>query len=276
MKKLTSLTLALASAVLLFTGCSKDDETTPGFNEEARKSSMVDEVADDVAAIAEDQYNAQSMANRMQSEAVVPFLPECATVTTVVSGSTWQRTIDFGSTGCTLNNGNVVSGTIVVNGSLNFSAPSQTISYTFINFHHNNRLVEGNRTITHIPSNQNGNPQSTISLDMTVTFADGTAVTRQGNRVREMVAGQATPHIFGDNEYSVTGAWTTTFPNAVHAATVTSPLHIKISCPHIVSGILNITRNGNQLVFDYGSGTCDNDATLSVNGGAPVAIVLGN
>lgn len=268
--------LASVFTSLMLTGCSKDEETTPGFNEEARKSNMVDEVADDVAAIAEDQYNAQSMANRMQNETVLPFLPECATVTTVVSASSWQRTIDFGSTGCTLNNGNIVSGTIVVNGSLNFSAPSQTISYTFVNFHHNNRLVEGNRTITHIPSNQNGNPQSTISLDMTVTFADGTVVSREGSRVREMTSGQATPHIFADNEYNVTGSWTTTFPNAVHVATVASPLHIKMSCPHIVSGILNINRNGNQLVFDYGSGACDNDATLSVNGGAPNAITLGN
>lgn len=276
MKKFTTFMLASVFTSFMLTGCSKDEETTPGFNEEARKSNMVDEVADDVAAIAEDQYNAQSMANRMQNETVLPFLPECATVTTVVSASSWQRTIDFGSTGCTLNNGNIVSGTIVVNGSLNFSAPSQTISYTFVNFHHNNRLVEGNRTITHIPSNQNGNPQSTISLDMTVTFADGTVVSREGSRVREMTNGQATPHIFADNEYNVTGSWTTTFPNAVHVATVASPLHIKMSCPHIVSGILNINRNGNQLVFDYGSGACDNDATLSVNGGAPITITLGN
>ena len=126
-----------------------------------------------------------------------------------------------------------------------------------------------------IPENANGNRQSTITLDMQITYTGGTVITREGTRVRELVAGDGTATLL-DNQYSVTGTWVTTFPTATQNTIVTSPLLVKLTCAHIVQGTLQITRNSNDLVFDYGSGTCDNLATLSINDGTEITITLGN
>lgn len=265
------------AAGLLMAGCSRDrdERLGPDFAEDARTGAQVDVITDDVGNIVEDQYNDQSITGRDAMD-FVSYLPECVTITTNVSSGNWQRTVDFGTTGCTLNNGNILRGKIIVNGTTDFAAQSQTINYSFVDFYHNNRHVEGNRHVVRVLQNSAGNPQSNINLNMTVTFPSGTVVTRTGNRIRQWISGVDTPLTALDNVYSVTGSWVTNFPNATQNTTVTSPLIVKLSCPHIVQGTLDITRNNNDIIFDYGTGTCDNQATLAINGGSPIAITLGN
>jgi hypothetical protein len=276
-QKFTGLVLA---AGLLLAGCSGDREELLGsdLSSDAKTSAQIDVITDDVANIIEDQYNQQSSTGRsaMDAQDAAPFLPDCATVTTVASGNSWQRTVDFGTTGCTMNNGNILKGKIIINGNTNFEQQSQTINYTFQNFYHNNRHVEGNRHVVRVLENSNGNPESNITLDMAVTFPNGVVITREGNRVREWTAGVNTPFIALDNEYSVTGSWVTTFPNATQNTVVSTPLVVKLACPNIVQGILTITRNSNTIILNYGSGACDNQATLSINGGNATTITLGN
>ena len=154
-----------------------------------------------------------------------------------------------------------------------------------MNFYHNDRHVEGNRTVvrTILP---NGHPQSTINLNMTVTTTDGAVYTVVGNRVREFSEGYGNNDI-ADNVFLVSGSWTTTLPSGViHSNTVAtaSPLKIKCSCYQllnqhrfeIVSGVLTIERNTNTAVIDYGDGTCDNTGTITINGGTPTTFTLRN
>jgi hypothetical protein len=51
------------------------------------------------------------------------------------------------------------------------------------------------------------------------------------------------------------------------------PLVRKSVCPWLVKGIVNLTVNGRSGVLDYGDGTCDNQATITVNA-VPKTITL--
>lgn len=266
-----------------FISCNKDDDEGNSSNltaEETTVSAKIDEITDDVSKIIEDQYNVQVNA-RERRNPPAQFLPDCATVTMTISGTTWTRTIDFGTSGCAMPNGNILKGIIIVSGSIDFSQPSHTISYSFVDFYHNAKLIQGNKTVVRTLQsttiNQEIHPVSTMTMDMSVTYPNGNVYTRVGTRVREMVEGFATPLVWLDNVFAITGNWTTTLPGgAVQSATITAPLKIRMNCNYIVSGILTVVRNNVTAVLNYGNQEdCDNQATVTING-VEYPITLGN
>ncbi|NMH27507.1 hypothetical protein [Flavobacterium silvaticum] len=271
------LLIALIALGLFATGCNRDDEDR--FNsEDARVNAEMDGISDDISTIAEDQYRVQLAATgRSAAGAFQSILPNCATVSTTFTATSWTSVITFGE-GCTLNNGSSVSGTITVTGSTDFSSEPYVIDYTLTDFYHNDRLVEGNRNLSFTNQSTTAQPEShtvaDIDFNYVVTYPNGNVYTRNGHRVRELIAGYDTPYWL-DNVYLVSGSWTTTFPSGTQTSTVGTPLRFEMTCPHIVSGTLNITRGENSAVLDYGNGQCDANATLSINGGSAIAITLG-
>lgn len=258
--------------------CSNDEKTTSTEMSDAKVSAKIDIITEDVSKIVEDQFSLQANPGAgRSSENITQELPPCATVTVSLTATTWTRTVVFDN--CELPNGNTLDGTIIISGSLNFDTPSHTINYSFVNLHHNDVLIEGNRTIVRtfqstatlaIP-----HPVATMSIDMTLTFPNGNVFHRVGNRVREMIEGFGTPMIWMDNIFSITGSWTTTFPGGTRTSTITMPLRVRANCPFIVRGVITTVRNNNTAVLDYGNGECDNQATLTVNG-TTTTITLGN
>ncbi len=275
--KIKNLVLGLTLSMFILS-CSNDDKPASSDLSEAKASAQIDIVVEDVSRIVEDQYALQANpgAGKM-SENSTQDLPPCATVSTTVTPTTWTRTITFDN--CELPNGNILDGTIIVSGSRNFETQTHTISYSFVDFHHNDILIEGNRTIVRTIQSTatlaQPHPVATMSIDMTVTFPNGNVYHRVGNRVREMIEGFNTPMIWADNVFSITGSWSTTSPAGTQTSTITTPLRVRANCPHIVSGVVSIVRNDHTAILNYGTGECDNLATLTVNG-TTTTITLGN
>ncbi|HQF48699.1 MAG TPA: hypothetical protein PLO52_02095 [Flavobacterium alvei] len=270
-------------SIVTFVGCNSN-ETVDGSTttaaitaDETVVNSEIDATVDDVSIIAEDQYDVQKSASSTAktTAGMVSMLPACATITKVLTNDTWTRTIDFGTQGCALPNGNIVKGKIIISFSKNFTTPIRTISYTLEGFYHNDKLIEGSKTITHELKTSDLlatiHPVTTHSVDVKITYPDGKIYTRIGTRVREMVEGFATITNWEDNVFKVWGYNITTFPNgSKYTCTTqkTTPLLIKMSCkmPFPVSGIVEIVKNDNKATLDYGNGDCDKLATITVNG----------
>ena len=287
--KTTKIILGLALAFSIYS-CSKDDNNSFVSAEDAKTSAKLDIMNDDVSKIVEDQLTISdgiSGKTNLTAQTLEPFLPSCATVTrvpaygTVITpGTTITKTIDFGTTGCPLPNGNVLRGVIVMSFTYQPDATSHTITYTFQDFYHNAIKFNGTKTFTRVMATSTANPNIhpivTMNLDMTATLPNGDIVTRVGQRVREIIEGYSTP-IWLDNIYQVTGEWTTTFPSGgIQTSTITTPLRIRMNCPNIVRGVISIVRNGNTATLDYGNGDCDNLATFTVNGNSYTIILGGN
>ncbi|HRB72977.1 MAG TPA: hypothetical protein PK776_14125 [Flavobacterium sp.] len=80
---------------------------------------------------------------------------------------------------------------------------------------------------------------------------------------------------FTDDVFSIRGNALTTLPNGtVLHMEITEPLIRNIGCPVIVKGKKTITKNSQTFVLDYGNGTCDDMATLTLPGGTVVTIYL--
>jgi hypothetical protein len=238
-------------------------------------NSEIDATVDDVSSIAEDQYDMQSSPAAKTSAPRVSMLPACAIITTVLTNDSYTRTVDFGTQGCTLNNGNVVKGKIIISFTKDFTAASKTISYTLEGFYHNGNLIEGSKTITRELKSTDIlaaiHPVTTHTVDVKITFPDGKVYSRIGTRVREMVEGMTSIANWEDNVYKVWGYHITTFPNGSKYTSITEktqPLVFNMSCrkPFPVSGIVTITKNDGKAVIDYGNGECDNLATITVKG----------
>jgi len=265
-------------ALSFFISCNSDEKTNDGTttaisNNEIITTSKIDASIEDVTNIAEDQFNTQQNSTAKPGGPVKNFLPSCATITTVLTNNTWTKTVDFGVEGCTLDNGNVVKGKMVISFANDFSASTQTISYTFDGFYHNGKKLQGSKSIVRTIKTTNllatAHPVSTATVDMTITFDDGGVYTRKGSLVKEMVAGYDTWFNWEDNAFLVTGSGSTTFPNGdTFSAEITTPLEFDASCrkPFAVKGVVSITKNGATAVLDYGDGSCDTLAKVTKDG----------
>lgn len=277
--KIKNLVLGLALSIFILS-CSKDDSSSTDNTlnaAQARTSAEIDNITDDVSAIVDNQIDIQLSDTGRMIDTPESFLPPCATVSTVVTGNTWTRTIDFGSEGCTMPNERVLKGMIIITKTANSDPLSRTFTITFSDFFINLRQIEGSktivRTLTTVAPIQ---PTSSMTMNITVTFPNGESYARTGNRVSEMIEGYDTP-IWSDNIFRVSGNWSTTRPNWSQTTTITTPLVFRMNCQYrLVRGVLEIVRNNNTAVIDYGDGTCDNQATISINGGPANTFTFGN
>ena len=236
-------------------------------------NSKIDVAIDDVVYIVEDQYTAQQSISNRSSTASKSILPTCATFTIVLVDGTWTRTIDFGIAGCTLPNGNVLKGKIIISFSNDFTSKSRTLLYRFVDFYHNGKLLQGNKSITYESKSTEllatEHPVMTFTVDMKITFDDGKVYSRTGTTVKETIEGNETPLNWEDNVFLVTGNSATSLANGDTVTTViTTPLRYITSCklPFPVSGIVSITKNTSEGTLDFGDGKCDNLATLTIDG----------
>ena len=294
--KTRNLILGLALSLTIL-GCSTNEGTNIDPNavttDEAKASAKIDAMSDDVSNLVEEQelntYLDPTNAKMAATENTM--FSTCATITRVPAigtplspGDTVTKTIDFGTTGCTLDNGNVLKGKIIIVFVYQPTATSHSITYTFEDFYHNAIKFAGTKTFTRvrIPATASvpAHPKVTMNMDMTATFPNGDVYHRTGIRSREIIEGLGNDD-FSDNVYKITGNWQTTGPNGgTQDSTITTELHVKMSCiavqkPLIVSGVITIVRGGNTATLDYGDGTCDNLAVLTVNGNS-FDIVIGN
>ena len=268
---------ALFGCFVLLTSCNKEDIDNPQVTQEdMANSAKTDAAVDDVSSVVLEQFNADlNLSGRTSENERVT--PDCVTVTRVLSpgptltpGTTVTKTINFGTEGCTMRNGNILKGKIIISFIYQPQATEHVINYSFENFYHNDIKLEGSKTVTIKLGTTTANPNThlifKIDLNLTVTLPGGRIIKIKGTKTREIIEGQSTPEL-ADNVYQVTGNWETIFPNgAIRTATITSPLIIKMNCHNIVKGIIEYKRNDLIAILDFGDGTCDNQATLTIDG----------
>lgn len=265
---------------MLLTSCNKenDNDNTPEITQEdLAYSAKSDAAVDEASSIVLEQFSADAFASRLgQNDKAAPA-PNCATITRIPAfgtilkeGDKVIKTIDYGTTGCTLVNGNTLKGKIIISFYYHPKATSHEVTYTFENFYYNEIKLDGTRTITIKIEPNNVNPMHLvfyINLNVTVTLPNGKIIKITGNKKREIIEGENTPLDPKDNVYAVTGSWEAVFPNgATRTATITSPLIIKATCHNIVKGVITFTKDSKTATLDYGNGDCDNKAILTING----------
>jgi len=269
---------ALLVAAVVISSCNKDSgddvivEPETFDVQELKASDEAELISEEVITVGEDVYAAdeQSFSNKGYNS---DYLPDCVTITTVITSTSKEKTIDFGD-GCELPNGNVLSGIIYLSYLKDLDLATNTLSMSLENFTFNGVAVEGSATVERMRSNANGNPQSDASASFSATWPNGSSASFTGNRTREWIEGYGTG-FWGDNVFLITGMGTYTGPagNVFMKETIT-PLRRELACRFIVSGVLEISRNDATASLDFGDGSCDAVGLLTYPDGTTEEIFL--
>ena len=198
----------------------------------------------------------------------------CATITSDTVSVPHTITIDFGTTNCLCNDGKYRRGVIHVSYTDHYRDPGSIHIITFTDYFVNDNQLLGTKTVTNNGLNGAGNLTFTITVDGQLIKANnGGTVTWTSNRVREWTEGEATPE-WSDDVYLITGSSSGTKTTSVgvttnFTATITTALKRALNCHWFESGVVNVTpENHPTRIIDFGGGTCDDQATVTINGTA--------
>ncbi len=270
-------------ALLFIVSCDKDSSTDPVQEQlvqdetfetaDLQASDEAELISEEVLNIGEDVYATDEIASSSKGSYHSDFLPDCVTITTVITSTTKEKTIDFGE-GCELPNGNVLSGIIYLSYEKDMELAQKTLSMSLENFTFNGVSVEGGASILRMRSNENGNPQSDAAAEFSAEWPGGGTASFTGNRTREWIEGYGTG-FWGDNVFLISGKGTYMGPAGnVFVKEVIEPLRRELACRFIVSGILEISRNDLTASLDFGDGSCDAVGILTYPNGESEEIFL--
>lgn len=200
-------------------------------------------------------------------------IPHCYTVTSSFPDSPAlfpvRFTIDFGDS-CTASDGRTRSGQIIAEYTGRLIVPGSKATISFQNYSVNKVHVEGS-VIVENTSQQNGRSFRVQVTGGKLSFASGNQLLWNRDLTITQTAGLSTPLAAIDDEFSLEGAGSGSFQTANSfyqwSHKITTPLVKRFACHWIEAGSVNIQRGQQDAaVLDYGSGDCDNKATITTGG----------
>lgn len=194
----------------------------------------------------------------------------CATVTLTsgdttnwpANGDTLIYQVDYG-TGCIDHDGRLKQGILMVSFISDYGNSGGKVNLVPNNFKVDGIEYQGILELTN-----NGNNQFTQVITNGKCVGSNWNITYQGTTTTTWLAGSSTPADPSDDIYQVSENSTGTNRNgrSFSVATIT-PLTKNSNCKWISSGIMDVTPSGLATRrIDFGSGTCDNEASVTING----------
>jgi hypothetical protein len=182
--------------------------------------------------------------------------------------------LDFGS-GCPGRDGRVRSGKIITEYTGRLIVPGKSSVTVFKEYKIDSVQVEGTIVITNTGSADMR--QFTVDVsNAKLTKPNGDYTKWNAHRVITQVEGLGTPEVHIDDVFSIAGNGTGEVKTTTFATTwesgITEPLRKRFACSYISKGVVKVIRRNQSAdskwvgILNYGNGTCDNKATLSVNG----------
>ena len=271
------IALAVTTFTFGFISCKKNASVSD--DTEIFDLSTNQAIADNLSEDANDVLNETSVQNNFAGGRVIGTVEttnilSCATVTvTPLQGFPKNIVIDFGS-GCTSANGVVRKGKINVTVSDSLRRSGSTAVMTFDNYYVSTYKVEGTLIWTNTSTGTTKSWQRKWENGK-ITSADGKYWLHSGIKNVVQTAGSGTPNNLLDDVFSITGNHTVT--NAAGktiTATVLEALEKKTICENIDKGKVKIEGPNHTAVLDFGDGTCDRVATISIDGKPERTILL--
>ncbi len=272
-RKLALVLLLIAGLSFIYTGCQKEtveepeNPTTEKEVNAAKDDAMADKLFSELTDITDEAVrNSDKSYKSIVLDTI--FMGPCVTVTIDTLAFPFTISIDFGATNCLCNDGKWRRGIINVSHSGPYWAVGTVITTTLDNYFVNDHQVLGIKELTNQGLNSAGNPVWTVSVDGSIIKPDGGIILWTGDRMREWAEGHNTPFIWWDDTYVLTGSHNVVASNGeTLGAIITEGLEFSLNCYWIKSGVIELQHSLLPLmIVDYGPGSCDDDATVTING----------
>jgi len=263
-QRLSAALMIFALSAIFLGSCKK--ENLENNMRSAEDNALAEVTFSDVNSIADEA--ATGSLTSYKTDVSDGILSGCATITHDTVSDPHVLTIDFGVSNCLCNDGRYRRGKIIVTYSGHYRDPGHVHTITFDNYFVNDNQVMGIKTVTNNGYNNNGNLYFSIEVDGSIIRANnGGTIEFVSSRMREWIEGESTPQ-WHDDVYLVTGtASGNNSEGNSFTAEITSALRRTVACHQFVSGTLEVVPSGSPTRYiDFGDGSCDNEATVTVNG----------
>ena len=267
---------AVLSLAIGFNSCKKNNETVKEEFENTFELSGNQAVTNNLSQDAEDVFleiaQDYSVAGNFAPAPVNNTIP-CATVTiTPATGFPKTIVIDFG-TSCTHNNV-TRSGKINITLTDSVRKSGSIATMTFTNYFVNLYKIEGTYKWTNT-STATIRSWDRVTTGGKITAPDARYWLHEGSRSVTQTAGVGTPTVQDDVFFVYPGTHTVTnSSNISRTCTILEALVRRNDCPNISKGKIKVQGPNHYATIDFGDGTCDNLALLSIDGRAPRTITL--
>jgi len=258
MKKLLILAVIGLTA---FTACKKE-ETVQSTDE------METLMADNATAdnLFSDEYLITDEVLTGAENLMFPPSP-CLTVTHDTTVTPRLITLDYGSVNCRCRDGRMRRGIVQISYTGRPNQPGSVITVTHNNYFVNDHQISGSRTLTNGLYPATGNPARMRSANITISFPRGGSMNRVETDTVEFNAGYTTPNNRLDDVFLIRGISSGSQGSFTFNRVINTPLRREGSCQWLTSGNVTISRSSRpSRTIDYGTGSCDNQATVTVNG----------
>jgi len=260
----------LISLSVVIVSCKKDEEQDSDISTITQDDSYSDAVFEDISTDVENEINKYGDSNKKSVEA--DSFPCMSRTWELLDQATNTRRLTLNYfDGCEGPNGNVRRGKIIVNTTGHFFQNGFKRVITFDNFYINGNKIEGTRTRENITDEGAANPKWTVTMVAgKITNSNGAYVTHEASRTITMTEGYMTPFNIFDDVYTITGSGSgMNAKGRTYSSEITTAIKIEIGCRWITEGVVKTTSLSDTAILDYGSGTCDNNATITVNDKTP-------
>src|SRR5215204_3297518 len=270
--------LLSVSSLFFLASCEKEgSEPDPEFETTFKltENQAVSESINDDATVIFFDASVSSGFYRVNGTTETSGVLSCATVS-VNPQNSFPKTIviDFGN-GCTSADGFSRKGKIDITLSDYVHNPGATAVMTFENYYTVGYKVEGTITWTNTSTPNGVSWTRQITNGRVIEPLGGYYWTHEGTKNVTQTAGANTPTNLLDDVYSVTGNHTVTNPaGKTRTVTILEALEKKTTCHNVSKGKMKIQAQTHFAILHYGDGTCDNIATITIDGVAPITILL--
>lgn len=282
--------IATITALAFVVSCSKESSKTATNEEEQQVSQATSEADaeaegtfneffDDVMGVNNEVGVAGSGVFFGRTDSLTP-VNRCFTVTITHPQNTpfpAVVTIDFGTTGCPGPDGRIRRGKIITEYTARLIVPGAMATTTFDNFYVNDVHVEGTHKVTNTSELPNVPRRFKIQvINGKLSKPNGNFIEWNSTKIITQVEGLITPDNPRDDVFKIEGSAYGRVKRdnliARWESATTEPLIRRFTCRWIVKGRIRTVRVNLPAgspwiaVLDFGTGNCDNLATLTING----------
>ena len=261
--KIKNGTFLAAISLMAFASCKPSpvistyftSDDNGGYASDASKIELVNEDAISIADAAGTTYSNS-------------YIAGCSSVSTDTISVPHTLIIRFGDTNCPSLDGKQRRGAIIVSYSGRYTDSEQIHTITFDNYYINNNQLTGSIKVARVDTTVTGNWYYRVKVAETLNLNQNTpssqVINWDGALVRKWVSGYGTD-TRADDIFSISGNANLVRNNGTNFQFgIATPLQVALGCEYIESGVVDVTGPNGARILDYGSGSCDAKAQVTL------------
>ncbi|PWL38911.1 hypothetical protein DKG77_11800 [Flagellimonas aquimarina] len=255
-------TLLLASFAFLFLQSCSEDGITSENDVELTQTELQNILETDEAAGAVDSVLAELFAN------------------SAVAGKSSNKANDcysaeYSQTGFVVTFNNcVLNGTENINGSLTvtYQVGNETAAFTatYADFYIGDIKVNGTRNYVLTSSLEQNTISFTVTSEMSIEMEDESIISESGTKTFSFTFGET----LETSVFSLSGNWQVQANGNTYIVETVNDLTGNLTCANLTGGSMLVAKNGLIITVDFGDGTCDNLATITMPNGNTQEVTL--